>query len=154
MNLFVHLLIHASLSFLAGFLLSLYFGFPIILILSAFLVGFFIDADHLIDYFLTFKKFNLQRFLKSQQFVASNRVIKIFHAWELVFLFILIAGFFSHNLLIQAIFISASFSLFLHLIADCLINREPFIFYFLFYRFKNKFLIDGSKEESLILDKN
>ncbi len=153
MNLFTHLSIHAILSVLTGFLVSLYFGSPLILISAAILTGFLIDIDHLIDYFLSFKKFNLRRFLKSQQFVVSGRVIKLFHAWELVIIFIITALFFSHNLLVQAILISASFSLFIHLLSDCLINREPLIFYFFFYRLKNNFAIENLDSEEIILEK-
>ncbi len=154
MSLFTHLFIHASLSILIGFLVSLYFGSTLILISVALLMGFLIDVDHLIDYFLSFKKFNLKRFLKSQQFVVSGRVIKLFHAWELVFVLIVIALFFSHNLLIQAILISAGFSLFIHLLSDCLINREPIIFYFFLYRYKKNFLIDDLDSENVILEKD
>jgi len=153
MALFIHLSTHFLLSLIIGVVLSFYFGSPFYMILSAILAGFLIDVDHLIDYFLTFKKFNLKRFLKSQQFTISNRVIKIFHSWELVILFLIISYLFLYNPLIQGIFISASLSMFIHLLSDCIINREPIIFYFLLYRYKNNFLIDNIENKEAILEK-
>ncbi len=104
--------------------------------------GFLIDIDHLIDYFFTFKKFDLKKFLNSEQFINSGKLIKLFHSWELVFILFVFALFYPNTLLIQGILISASFSLFVHLLSDCIINREPLIFYSLLYRFKNKFELD------------
>jgi hypothetical protein len=150
MSLFTHLLIHASFSILVGLLIGAFFGSTLIMIWSAFIFGFLIDVDHLIDYFLSYKKFNLKKFLNSEQFLYSGRLIKLFHAWELVLILLIISLFYFNNLLIQGIFISASLSLFVHLLSDCLINREPLIFYCLSYRINNNFALNKRQKADFI----
>lgn len=146
MSLFIHLLIHFSLSVLVGILVGIFFSSTLIMILSAFLFGFLIDFDHLIDYFFAYRKFSLKKFLNSDQFLYSGRLIKLFHAWELGLILFVLALFNYNNLLIQGILISAGFSLFIHLLADCLINQEPLVFYSLLYRINNNFKLNKIKK--------
>ncbi len=150
MPLFIHLLIHASLSILVGLLTGLYFGSTLIMVLSAFSFGFLIDFDHLIDYFISYKKFSLKKFLNSEQFLYFGRVIKLFHSWELVLILFIFAFFYPNDLLIQGILVSASLSLFVHLLSDCIINKESLIFYVLLYRYKNNFEMKKMQTTSVV----
>lgn len=53
------------------------------LVLFLFLTTYFMDLDHLIDYFLFYGfTFNLSDFLNGMYFEFSNRAFVFFHAWE------------------------------------------------------------------------
>lgn len=142
MSLLIHLLIHASLALLVGFLASLYFGKKTLIILVSLLTGFFIDLDHLLEYLLYFRSFNLNDFLNSQHLLESGQVFLFFHAWEYLILLIILAVIFHRRYLIKVILITAALSLFVHLVSDCFINKMPFKYYSLIYRAQNNFLIE------------
>ncbi len=142
MPLFIHLLIHASLALLVGWLAGLYFGRPALMILVALLTGFFIDLDHLLEYLFFFQAFNLNDFLNSQHLLESGQAFLYFHGWEFVFLLFVLALIFYRRQLIKAILITAALSLFVHLVSDCFINQLPPRFYSIIYRAKHNFLIE------------
>lgn len=142
MSLFIHLLIHASLALLIGYLLGLYFGRPVLMIFVSLLTGFFIDIDHLLEYLLYFRAFNLNSFLASQHLIESGQVFLYFHAWEYVILLLILALIFHRRYLIKAVLITAALSMFVHLVSDCFINSMPFKYYSIIYRAKHNFEIE------------
>ena len=150
MPLFIHLFIHACLAILTGYFLGLYLGYSFYLIITAFLFGFLIDIDHFIEYFFVYKKFSLNKFFKSQQFIDSGKVYKLFHSFELVLILLFLSYLFIFNYLLSIILFTAAISLFVHLISDCLINKEKVLFYFIIYRLKNKFLLINLIDEQKI----
>src|SRR3989344_955256 len=87
MYLLKHEAIHLSISLLIGYFVWKKYHKPIPAFAAAILGGFFIDIDHLFDYFLVFGlNFNLDYFLNSYQFISSRKVYVPFHAWEWVIL--------------------------------------------------------------------
>jgi hypothetical protein len=112
------------------------FSLPLLGSLAAALTGgFFIDIDHLFDYFLSFgRKFKLGYFLKGYQFLKSDKIYVILHSCELSLIIVLLAISLNNYLL----FIAAV-SHFCHLIADLWINHLPCQFYLLINRLKNHF---------------
>lgn len=140
MNLFFHELIHLLLSLFAGYLAWLISGNPYTFAFGL-LGGFFVDIDHLIDYYLAFGlKFNLSYFLKGYQFLKSDKIYIFFHSWELVFILFTLSYFggpspFGRNLM------SFALAYLFHIYFDSLINHLKPFSYFLLVRSINKFEI-------------
>ena len=134
MNLYLHELIHLTLSLIVG-LIIWKISSNVYVIPAALMGGFFIDLDHVIDYFFAFgSKIDLHYFLKGRQFLKTDKIYVIFHSWELVILLFLGAF-----VLSQSLIFSFSLSLFLHLIVDVFTNNMKLQSYFLLYRINNNF---------------
>jgi len=130
MFLFFHLFIHLSFSLLVGLIFGQFW--------PALLGGFFIDVDHLIDYFLAFGlKFNPKYFFKGYQFLKSDKIHIFFHGWEIVIGGILLAFFVPKTL--ATVLLAFSVSLFVHLWLDVYIDKLPAKSYFLLYRLGHHF---------------
>ena len=142
MPLYTHELIHFIFSLIAG-----YIGYLISGDLSSFfwglLGGFFVDADHFIDYFLAFGlKFKVSYFLKGYEFLKSDKIYILFHSWEfviLLFLFFLYFKNFTNFITLQTIVLSFGIAYFLHLLFDSYINHLRPLSYFLIYRIVYRF---------------
>ena len=101
-----------------------------------FFAGFLIDADHLIDYFITHPlTLDFRRIYKACLNVDMKRVLVIFHSFELAALVWAI------GLLSPAgkIGIAAAVGISQHLILDQLFNPVRPLTYFLIYRISNGF---------------
>jgi membrane-bound metal-dependent hydrolase YbcI (DUF457 family) len=136
----LHLSIHIFLSLLAGFLVWRIWRKPWASFISALIAGVAVDFDHFIDYFLAFGlNFKPHYFLNGYQFLKSDKIYIIFHAWEYVIIFIVLAIIF-RNKLAKAILFSLALGLFFHLSADSILNEgmKPQA-YFLVYRTENNF---------------
>ena len=109
----------------------------------ALLGGFFVDVDHLIDYFLVFGfHFDLMSFLGGDQFLKSDKLYLLFHGWEYVILILLFLVFVK-NKIFKIIMLIFAVSLFFHLIIDSFSNDGMTIkSYSLIYRARNSFNID------------
>lgn len=145
MNLYLHELSHLILSLLVGLILWKISG-NVFVLSVALIGGFFIDLDHLLDYFLAFGvKFNLAYFLKGYQFLKTDKIYVVFHSWELAIISLSFSlFFFSHpanltNFTISMFLLSFSLSLFLHLSVDVFTNNMQAKSYFLIYRMNNNF---------------
>ncbi len=107
--------------------------------LSAALVimgGFFIDLDHLIDYFLNSGfGFNLMRFITGASYIASGRAFIIFHAWEWLLGLVLLG----HVTKKQYFFYSLALGMFLHLCLDQVTNSVGPFSYFMTFRLLTNF---------------
>ncbi len=105
--------------FISSFFIALFFFLgtgDINTALIAFLGGFFIDIDHLLDFWVSKPKnpFSLKAFMDSDSYVKVNKRIFVpFHAWEWVFILLVVA--YHLNWLLLFIF---AISLGLHLILD------------------------------------
>lgn len=145
MNLYLHESIHFTLSLMVGFVIWRISG-NFYAILIALAGGFFVDLDHLIDYFLAFGfKFNLAYFLKGYSFLKTDKIYVVFHSWELAIISLSISLFFFSqpanliNFTISVFLLSFSLSLFLHLVVDVFTNDMKVRAYFLLYRINNNF---------------
>ena len=139
MILVFHLASHISASLIIGFVIWKKTHKKTYAFLGALLGGVFIDLDHFIDYYLTFGlRFNLHYFLNGYEFLKSDRVYIIFHAYEYVILLIVIS-FFIKRKITKAFIIALAIGIFSHLIIDVYVNNMKPQSYFILYRLRNNF---------------
>lgn len=107
---------HCLLSIFAGLIVSYFFRNYWAVLISLF-SGFFIDADHLIDYFLftRCRRFDLKEFFSGTYFDQSGKVYVFAHGFEYVII-LAVLGIIYPNL--TWIFYSLSLLLFFHLVFD------------------------------------
>lgn len=148
MNLYLHELIHLSLSLFAGLIIWKKWHKHIGVFIAALLGGFFIDFDHLFDYFLAFgTRLNLSYFLKGYQFLKSSAMYVPLHSWELVLMlvfFVVFAYKYFGLKTIQLLLLSFSLALFLHLIIDTTTNHVTIQGYSILYRMSHDFRLKDS----------
>ncbi|OGC47060.1 MAG: hypothetical protein A3A94_01145 [Candidatus Portnoybacteria bacterium RIFCSPLOWO2_01_FULL_43_11] len=108
-----------------------------LLFLSLF-VSIFIDLDHFIDYFLfvDFSRFNLAEFLAVDYVLKANKIYVLFHGWEFVLLFLLLAKKIKKY---QPILLTIALAVFGHLLVDQFTNGAIIFSYSFIYRFINDF---------------
>lgn len=137
MSLTLHLFIHFILAVLTGYICGRVFKDIYLGLLAGLLAGFFIDLDHVLEYFLVFgPNFNLQYFLESRQFLLSDKIRLYFHAWELIPIFLAGAWFFRRRRKIKVFLIIFVLAGTVHLISDVIINNYTFKYYSLVYRYQ------------------
>jgi len=140
MPLSLHLLIHFSLALLSGYILGRHFKLIKLGLLAGLLGGFLIDLDHVLEYFFVFGfNFNLGRFLSGWQFLKSDTIYLIFHAWELVVILFLISYIFKIKHQIKVFILILASAMAVHLFSDVLINHYPVKFYSFLYRYQEDF---------------
>lgn len=140
MPLAIHIFIHFSVALLTGYICGRIFKDVYLGILAGLIGGFFIDLDHVLEYFLVFgANFNLQYFLESRQFLVSDKIRLLFHAWEYVPLLFLLAWAFIKHKKTKIFLITLAFAGFTHLISDVLINNYHPRHYSLIYRYQKDF---------------
>lgn len=140
MPLYIHLFIHFSLALISGYLPGRYFGRPWLGLFAGFLGGFLIDLDHVLEYFFVFGlNFNFSRFFSGWQFLKSDTIYLIFHAWEWVFLILVLALILRSLRNLKIFLLILSLALAVHLISDSLINNYPLRFYTISYRASQNF---------------
>jgi len=129
--------IHLSLSIIAGIIIG-YLTSNYYAILVALISGFFVDCDHLIDYFVytKFKKIDLREFFSGKFFDYSGKVYVLFHGYEFSVLFVLLAILYPA---LSWFFYSLALSHLLHLIYDMASNKPKWPTYFIIYRAINNF---------------
>jgi hypothetical protein len=122
---------------LVSAILSLLFYPDISLMIICFLAGWAIDIDHLIDYYIFYrhKKLNLRQLLEGKW--HENKVIVLFHSWELFIacgIYVLAVG---GSLIVTAFATGYG----IHLLMDWwhMRNRVDSKFYCLLYRIHNRF---------------
>lgn len=143
MSLFFHLLIHFSLSLIAGIIVWMIWRKPIEAFLAALCGGFLIDIDHLIDYFLAFGlDFRLDYFFEGYQFLKSDKIFVLFHAWEYGIILGVSILFFK-NVRIKSVILGLALGLSIHLLSDSLFNELPLKSYSISYRIANGFSIEN-----------
>jgi hypothetical protein len=157
MNIYLHLAIHFILSLIPGYIAWKIWHKPIPAIIAGVMGGFFIDLDHVIEYFIVFGlHFNYNYFIKGYQFVKSENAYLIFHAWEYVPLLLLLAIFFK-NKVFKTILFALAVGIFIHLCSDVILNKLPISFYSLNYRYIAGFhaekILSGEDYARLMKDK-
>jgi len=139
----LHLSIHFILAVLVGWLLGRRFNKPVLGIIAGLLGGFFIDLDHVLEYFLVFgPHFNLVYFLDGRQFLASNQVHIWFHAWEYAPILLLLAWLLRKKKAVMVFILVLTVGALVHLASDCVINQYPPRNYSLLYRWRVNFSVD------------
>lgn len=122
------------------------------LIIYSFLAGFFLDIDHLIDYFIFKHGFflNLQEFLSSSYFDASNKVYLFFHGYEYAIIGFMVGLIILKNnkrirnaTAVVAVILVAAVSMFFHLVYDQISYRPKFLTYSIIYRASYNFTHDS-----------
>ena len=127
---------------LIGFIIYRRFHRGLLAYLGGLIGGVLVDFDHLIDYFLTFGfRFNLHYFLKGYQFLKSEKIYILFHAWEYVGILIITYYLLTiRRRITLAVFVLAlSLGLGGHLIIDTIINHIKPQTYSITYRIINNF---------------
>lgn len=139
MSLFLHLSIHLFFAVLAGYIVWRIWKCPKISFAAGIIGGFLIDTDHLIDYVLAFgTDFRLYYFLSGYQFLKSEKIYIIFHGWEYVLLFSIVALLIKRPIL-KSLFLALALGMFFHLDADVVIDHIPPQTYSVLYRVKHHF---------------
>ena len=133
-------LVHFSLAFLVGLFFALK-NRDWRLILPALAVGFFVDADHLIDYFLHFgPKFVLQDFLNVTTYMGgSEKVYILFHGWEWLVILFLAGKYLENKWKIKNLPLVLILAYFAHLIWDQYTASPHPLGYFFTFRLLNRF---------------
>lgn len=129
---------HLAASFIAAFFIYLV-SFNELLAIFTFLLGFFMDADHLVDYLsylIKFKKpFVLKEFMSGTYFAEWKKFITPMHSYEIVIisflLFLITANF---------LFLSITLAVLQHVVVDYYSNYVNMYAYSFIYRLKNKFV--------------
>ncbi len=103
---------------------------------ASFVSGVFIDLDHIIDYVITYgRRFDAKHFFHYFNNSQCKKSIFIFHGWEWLFIFAVIAKLTEWNPLPIGILIGCA----QHLVLDQLFNKTSALTYFFFWRWKHKF---------------
>ncbi|MFC1608862.1 hypothetical protein ACFL2R_00660 [Patescibacteria group bacterium] len=143
MSLPVHLLVHFTLALLVGWVVWKVYGKPLHSFLGAVAGGFFIDLDHILDYFFAFG-FNLylSQFFKGMQFLKSDKMYLLFHGWEYV-LILIVFVIIVKSRAVKAVLLGLAFGSFVHLCTDIVINEGMSMKgYSIMYRVSNDFEIE------------
>ncbi|MDD3679366.1 MAG: hypothetical protein PHX72_00695 [Candidatus Shapirobacteria bacterium] len=148
--------VHLSFALLTGFILLAIFSSPYFVIFSL-LLGFFIDADHLVDYFYSFFRsspeiikenwlkplFHIRNFFDPYSYVRKNqKVIVPLHGWELVPIFWLLLRFLGRKLGVSGLEWT-SLAYLIHLSWDQFVCAGNNYSYFLVHRLLNRFSYDA-----------
>lgn len=159
MHLLLHEIAHLIISLLIGFFVWRIYKKPLPAFIAALLGGFFIDLDHLFDYYLVFGlNFNLRYFLESDHFLLSKKIYVPFHAWEYVILFSiyylnLVKRFKNTKIKISKYILSFLLALTLgiysHLIIDTATNNIVLPGYSIIYRAINNYDAEKISNEKL-----
>ncbi len=136
----LHLSIHFIIAIICGLSFGLYFKKPYWGLLAGLLGGFLIDLDHVLEYFFAFGlKFNLYEFLNGYQFLSSDKIYLIFHAFELFPILLILVYLLVKKKTLSFFLLTLAFSGFVHLISDCYINNYPPRNYSIIYRASKNF---------------
>lgn len=150
MDSYIDISFHVIVSLILGFFVWRIFGFKdrkslIISLFFTFLGGVLIDVDHFVDHFLSFGlNFNYDFFIRGEYFLKSNKAYIVFHGFEYVILFGILA-FFAKARIIKTIFIAITLGMFFHLLIDIFLFPNPIKGYFVLYRLFHGFNVDMSK---------
>ena len=100
--------------------------------LICFSAGFLIDVDHILDYIIIYKKFNLKKFFRYNW--HKDKIYVFLHSWEILIIVLLI---FKFNIYTIAFAIGFAQHLIIDLISYPIRNKP--MAYFLVYRILKRF---------------
>ena len=99
-------------------------------VLILMVVTYFMDLDHLVDFWLTKGiNLNINEFLSVNYFEEAGRAIVLLHGWE----YVAILGFLGHKRGFKSYYTSISLGMFMHLVLDSF-NLKSILFYSFVYR--------------------
>jgi riboflavin transporter FmnP len=131
----LHLAIHFFLAVLSGYLVGRRFNKIEIGIIAGILGGFFIDFDHILEYFLFFgPHFNLVYFLQGREFLLTDKIYIWFHAWEYIPILLFVAWLWRSKKTVATFILALTLAGAVHLVTDSFINEYQFRNYSLIYR--------------------
>lgn len=115
--------------------------------IASYLMGFLLDSDHLVDYFLYRKGllFNLKEFASGTYFEIAGKIYLFLHSYELAILFIIAASIIwfvtqkPWRKKAVTILLVLAFSLILHLLYDTIYYKPDWNTYFLLSRIYHHF---------------
>lgn len=138
--------IHFTIAFIIGGFCSVKYQ-NWLLLPASLLFGFFIDADHLFDYFRFFGvKFNPKKFFDTKNYMEpSNKIFVLLHGWEYIFIFWFIGKFIAIPGLQWAMLLSY----FGHLLWDNFSFKHHPLAYFISYRLFHKFGVRCFEEKDI-----
>ncbi len=130
---FFHFSLSLIVGVIVGYLFSNWWAIPLALV-----GGFFIDADHLIDYFIyeKFRRFDLPQFFKGENFDRSGKVYVFAHGFEFAIILIILGIIYPH---LGWVFYSLGFANLLHLLYDTIYNKPIWPTYFFLFRLAKNF---------------
>lgn len=103
--------------------------------MAGLLGGFLIDFDHALEYLLVLgPHFNFIHFFQGREFLTSDKIYIIWHAWEWLPILLAIAWLARKRTAIKIFFIMLALAAAVHLFSDVLINQYPLKFYSILYR--------------------
>lgn len=147
MELLLHEIVHFLLTLLAASIIFLVLFFQkkrirkffLVVLLGVLMGGFFIDADHLFEYFLAFGlQFRPDYFFRGYMFYVLQKTFVLLHAWE----YLIVLGFiirFVKSYYIKYFLLAVCFGLFSHLIYDAYYNHVTLQGYSLLFRIFHDF---------------
>ncbi len=134
-SLALHISIHFVMAALTGLAVGYYFKKPWLGLIGGIVGGFLIDLDHVLEYFFVFgPHFNFSYFMQGRQFLVSNRILLIFHAWEYAIIALAAAWLLRRRRNIYVFLLALTFGGIVHLTSDCVLNEYPWRNYSLVYR--------------------
>ncbi|MFA6194702.1 MAG: hypothetical protein WC719_03090 [Patescibacteria group bacterium] len=136
----LHIAIHFIIAVLAGLAVGFYFKKPWLGIIAGVMGGFLIDLDHVLEYFFIFgPHFDLSYFMEGRQFLISNKIILIFHAWEYIPILLGVAWLLRRRKNVSIFLLALTFGGIVHLVSDSFLNNYPPRNYSIVYRASNDF---------------
>lgn len=150
MNSYTDISFHVIISLFLGYVVWRIFGSNnrkslLISLVFTFLGGVLIDIDHFLDYFLSFGfNFNYDYFIKGEYFLRSNKAYIVFHSFEYVILFGVLALFVKTRIK-KMVLVAIALGMLSHLFIDISLFPNPIKGYFILYRLLNGFNVDMSK---------
>jgi len=135
MPLALHLSLHLIIALAVGYTFGRYFKNVTLGLIAGFVGGFFIDLDHILEYFLTLPwPFHLTYFLQGREILISDKIRLWFHAWEYLPVLLLAAWLLRRRRKLTVFLLTVAVAAGVHLLSDSLINAYPLKFYSLSYR--------------------
>jgi hypothetical protein len=130
---FFHFLFSLIVGIIIGYIFNNWWAIPLALV-----GGFFVDADHLIDYLIyeKFHRFDLRQFFKGENFDRSGKVYVFAHGFEFAIILIILGVIYPQ---LGWVFYSLGFANLLHLLYDTVYNGPIWPTYFFLFRLTKNF---------------
>lgn len=130
---FFHFLFSLIVGIFIGYIFNNWWAIPLALV-----GGFFVDADHLIDYLIyeKFRRFDIRNFFTGEYFDRSGKVYVFTHGFEFAIILIILGGIYPQ---LGWVFYSLGFANLLHLVYDTVYNRPIWPTYFFLFRLAKNF---------------
>ncbi len=145
-----HEMLHFLLSSLAAIAVLLYLQFKkkkinkliLFIILGAFIGEFFLDADHIFDYFVAFGfSFHPDYFFQGKMFLVNHKTFVPLHSWEFIIILLIWIKFIK-NVSLKYFVLAVTLGLLFHLVYDTFYSHITLLGYSFIYRMIHGFSPD------------